>query len=260
MRRDPKTPALLASLIILVTTGVYSKGADVSDVTPLKIKIIQPWTDTTITLVVPGSPGPFPTKCTTETLKVRRAIYQMVPTPPREFLGLEKFSILEVDDPHSKKWWFIDGEHSFYVSDRSGMRGFTFGPGVLIWTSSYFGLPDANSSTAAIAQFEKEINPEKLNEESNKRLTTNRIRLMQSVPQFYFSDAPVPGTGVIVPLIEAIDITDGILRLDMRHSNTQKPGSIWIDLTRKRVIRSVFDGQEMDLTTGKSFAVPLKKP
>ncbi|HTS17828.1 MAG TPA: hypothetical protein VMP11_09665 [Verrucomicrobiae bacterium] len=245
---------------LLVATLVYSMGDSVSNATPMKTEFIEPWADSTIKLIVPGSSGPPATKCKTETTTVRRAVYQVVPKPDPGSLIPERFSILEVDDPHTKKWWFIDGEHSFYVSDRSGMKGFTVGPGVLVWSSSYFGLPDTNSSTTAIAQFEKEINTEKLSHEFNQRITANRIQLMQSLPQFYFSDAPAPGGGLVMPLVEAIDLTDGILRLDIRHPKTQKLGSIWMDLTAKKVSRSVVDGQEMDLNTGKPFAVPLKTP
>jgi hypothetical protein len=254
-----KHSVLLGSIIILVTTSVYSKGDNVSNVTPIKTTIIRPWTDTTITLVVPGSSGPPATKCVTETVTVRRAIYQVVPKPDPGSIP-EAFSILEIDDPSTKQWCFIDGQHSFYVSDRSGIRGFTVGPGMLNWTSSYFEVPDTNASAAAIAQFEKDFNTQKLSQELLNRITANRIVLGQAVPQFYFSDAPAPGGVMVIPLVDAIDLSDGILRLDIRHPNTQQPGSIWIDLAAKKVIRSVIDGQEMDLNTGKPFAVPLKTP
>jgi hypothetical protein len=267
-------PKLLLCLALVLSAGVFGcsrvaraeeTNAPASTNTaqsywPVKPIIIRPWTDTTITLVVPGSSGPPATKCVTETVTVRRAIYQVVPKPDPGSFVPEAFSILEFDDPSTKKRCFIDGEHSFFVSDPSGMKGFTVGPGVLNWTSSYLEVPDTNSSSAAIAQFEREFNTDKLSQELRKRISPNRIVLRQAVPQFYFSDGPAPGGALVIPLVEAIDLTDGILRLDIRNPNTQKSGSIWIDLTAKRTRRSIVDGQEMDLNTGKPFALPLKKP
>jgi hypothetical protein len=63
-----------------------------------------------------------------------------------------------------------------------------------------------------------------------------------------------PGT----PSIRAIDFTDGILRLDMVSEGGKFTGSFWMDFKAKKVIRSVVDGQKMDLDPEKPWPVLRK--
>jgi hypothetical protein len=63
-------------------------------------------------------------------------------------------------------------------------------------------------------------------------------------------------------LIEIVG--DEVTRLTILIPNpvTKIPASFWIDLKAKKVIKSVVDGREMDLSavgTHKTYAVPLMK-
>ena len=151
--------------------------------------------------------------------------------------------------------------NSFYISDGLIFKGYTVDPGILIWSDSYLELPDSVNESYAISQFETNFNAQKFNQEWNKR-RVNRIELRQAAPQFYFSDGPYPGGGTPLPKVESVDLTDGVLHLDIRNPVTKMPASFWIDLKAKKVIKSVVDGQEMDLSdvgSHKNYAIPLKK-
>jgi hypothetical protein len=84
--------------------------------------------------------------------------------------------------------------------------------------------------------------------------------LNRVLPQYWFSDSPHSGGLLVGPNIEGINVIDSILQLDLRNPKTQKAASIWIDLKSKRVVRSVADGQEMDVKNlgAKPYALPLK--
>ena len=66
----------------------------------------------------------------------------------------------------------------------------------------------------------------------------------------------------MAPELTAVDLTDDILRVDLRNRwPTPVPASIWIDLKSRSVIKSVVDGQEMDLKGGQPrYLLPPEKP
>jgi len=71
------------------------------------------------------------------------------------------------------------------------------------------------------------------------------IQFRDAFPRFYFSS----GTGSTAGIqVEAIELTDGILRLDLRNSFTKVPAIVWIDLNSKKVTKAIVDGKEMDLS------------
>jgi hypothetical protein len=111
----------------------------------------------------------------------------------------------------------------------------------------------------AIARFDTEFDGEKLWQIERAALLTNRIGFAPAVTVYYFSDAPSPGGGLPIPTTEAVELVDDLLRINLRNPVTQKTASIWVDLKNKKITKSVVDGQEMDLTTGKPYATPLKK-
>ena len=246
--------------MILVAAAACSKADNISNSKSMKMKIVKPWDDITVKLVRGGSGSLRASKSETQQIKVKRAVYDIAPRPLE---GRSVYSMLLIPDPFTRKQIFIDGEHTFYISDSAGMKGFTVCPGGdLLWSGSYLELSDTNQSDTAIAQFERSFDSQKLKQEWAKRLTVNRMVLRQAVSQFYFSAGPYPGGAIIEPQIETIDLTDGILRLDIRNPVTKIAASIWIDLKAKTVVKSVVDGQEMDVSavgTSKAYAVPSKK-
>jgi hypothetical protein len=225
---------------------------------PVKMKIIEPWKDVTIKLVVPGSTGPSAIKCKYEEIKVKRAVYEIVPNPIN---GKADYSMLLIHDPYTKKKIFIEEDSNFYVSDNLGMKGFSLGVGDLSSGDSFIELPETNQDDTAIAYFEENLKPEELRQEQIKGVTVNRMVIRDALSQYYTSDGPYAGGRLVMLQVEAVDLTDGILRLDIRNPVTKIPAIVWIDLKAKKVIKSVVNGQEMDLSSSEQngFAVPLKK-
>jgi hypothetical protein len=255
-------PILLLGLALVLSGGfavVRADGAVTNS--PLNIKIIEPSKNITIWLVVPGSDS-LHIKSQTVDITAKEIFYNFVPKPDSGLARfLPKAASLEIHDPYARKICFIDPDHSFYISDSLGFNGYTVGPGGLIWSDSYLELPDSVNEGYAISQFEKNFDAQKFNQEWKNR-DVNRIGLGQVVPQFYFSDGPNPGGGTPLPKVESVDLADGVLHLDIRNPVTKIPASFWMDLKAKKVIKSVVDGQEMDLSavgTDKNYAVPLKK-
>jgi len=207
---------------------------------------------------VPGSTGPSAIKSKYEEIKVKRAVYEIVPNPIN---GHAEYSMLLIHDPYTKKKILIEGDYTFYVSDNLGMKGFWLGSGVLLSGDSFYELPETNQDDTAIAHFEEDFKPEELRQEQIKRLSVNRMVLRDALSPYYTSDGPYAGGRLVMLQVEAVDLTDGILRLDIRNPVTKIPAIVWIDLKTKKVIKSVVNGQEMDLSSSEQngFSVPLKK-
>lgn len=251
---------LLCLALVLGVGFAVVRADDTATNEPSTIKIIEPSKNITVRLVVPGSDS-FHIKGQTKEIAAKEIFYNFVPKPDSgmasSFLNAAS---LEIHDPDARKICFIDPDHSFYISDSLTVKGYTVGPGVLIWSDSYLELPDSVNESYAISQFETNFNAQKFNQEWNKR-RVNRIGLDQAAPQFYFSDGPYGG-GTPLPRVESVEMTDGVLHLDIRNPVTKTPSSFWIDLQTKKVIKSVVDGQEMDLSavgTHNNYAIPLKK-
>ena len=125
--------------------------------------------------------------------------------------------------------------------------------------NSCIEIADADGGMdAAMSQFVTGIVSRKLNEQTDKQLT-KRYNFAIVTPKYFFSDGPYPGGVSVEPVIESIDATDGVLKLTIKNPVTNKSAQIFIDLKVKKIIKSIVDGQEMDLNAGKPFAVPLKK-
>jgi hypothetical protein len=220
------------------------------------MKIVEPWKNITVKLVTAGFSGPPVIKSKTEELAAKQAVYQISPAPRPD---RDKCSFLYMNDLLRKKKTFIEGGYPFYLSDDSGIRGVFVAAGVIIWCDSYFELTNTVSDEAAIKNFENNFDPRKAGQEFENKLTTNRIGLKQAVSRWYFSKSPSAGNALVDPQVESVDYVDNILKLDIRNPSTKIPATLWINLKEKKVIKSVVDGQEMDLNSGKPFAVPQKK-
>ncbi len=238
--------------------GDTARGADLPPFnTPTKLQLSGTWSNVTIKLVLPGSSNP-PVKCSVAEIPAQRAVYKVIPKPPLPYWG--EFSILAAHNPHSKKNCLIAADHAFYALGKSGLTGYTvFTPGVY-WSHSYLELPDSEGDlAAAIAKFEKEFDGRKLNDgllqERHDRLGFQRVS-----PIFYFLETPIGGAKRVVMKVEAFEISDDILRLDLRNPATKAPATYWIDPQQRKVIKSVVDGVEMNVDTpGQPWADPLRK-
>ena len=80
------------------------------------------------------------------------------------------------------------------------------------------------------------------------------------MPDHYCFESPGGGAQYLTPKLESFCLEDGFLRLDIRKkAEPQIPATLWIDRKAKKVVRSVVNGVEMDINTGKGYAVPIVK-
>ena len=244
-------------LAILIAPFVHSQT--ITNRNSRDIEIIEPWKPVTIKLMRPDSAYSTGGQYKISEIKASVADYKFNDKPQSGIAAsLDKFPILKIDFSDSKKIYFVDPEHTFYVFDGSDLKGYTIGPGVLIWSSSYLAVAETEGDDAAVARFEKSFNSQKLNDEWDRR-RLNRINLSQAASRFYFSDGPYPGGGTPMPELVEVGMTNNVLLLDIQNPATKIVGDFWINLKEKEVTKSVVDGQEMNLNTGKSFASPFNK-
>ena len=212
--------------------------------------------DITAKLVVPGSSGLFGAKCKIESVAAKEFNHKI----KAGALSGADFLFAAIHDPYTKMIYIVPSSpetNYFYISDKSGMIwcGLLEGGG-FVCSKSPFEMPEsAGGINVEIGRFESEYDDLKL--EEGKDANMFRIGLRTAVPALFFtthsgSSQPARGT------IQAIDMADGILHLNILSDGGKYVASLWIDLKAKKVIKSIVNDQEMDLT-GKAFAVPLKK-
>jgi len=239
-----------------------SSSGNLSMVNPMRLALVEPWTNTTVKFLVPGSSGPPTVKSQIVEVPAKLAVYG-VAEPTNSTLTRVRFPILAVNNPYTKKTCIITGYNSnngYYVVNASGdLQNYTIGSGVM-WRESFIEIPAVQGGMdAAIARFEADYDAGKLMQIERQAALALDINLKSAASAYYFSDVPGAGGGAVGAKTESLDLTDGVLRMDVRNPSTKIPATFWVDLKAKKVIKSVVNGQEMDLTTGKPFAVPLKK-
>jgi hypothetical protein len=242
-----------AYLILLITASVHAqitntfKPNNAFNSNSMNINKLQK--QIMVKLVIPGSSGQLVKKCQINNVSAREIIYR-----PTE--GSEMYSLAAIYDSHSKKTFIVPSLFDFYISNGSGMLACKLSLGDLVWCKNYFEvIKSTGDLDAAIAQFASSSDENVLRQKLNK---IYRVSLRNAAPPLFFttnSGTSQPTTGTI----KTISMTDDTLRLDMISEGGKFTGSFWIDLKAGKIIKSVIDGQEMDLNTGRSFAVPLKK-
>jgi len=232
------------------------------DVNPMKLTLTTPWANTTVKLVVPGTAGPPLKKSTTVEVPAKSATYSSNFGQPRQM----SLNILAITDPYTKRICIVAGpgpgfeKTYFYVSSSSGVLAYFVGPWLLIQSTSYVSMAAGGSVDAAIAQFEANFDGQKMKDLMVDAALNKKISLPTG-GYFFTQEMPGPpgpgGAGGKIA-VEAVDITDDSMFLDLRNMSAKLSATYSIDLKAKKVTRLVEDGQEMDLSA-KPLPVPLKK-
>jgi hypothetical protein len=98
------------------------------------------------------------------------------------------------------------------------------------------------------------MNEEKLVQADQK---FSHISLVNGAPFEFFTANSLGGSQPGFPTITSAVLNDGMLQIDLTSSGGVYKGRFWIDLHARKLIRSVVNGQEMDIT--KMFGgVPVK--
>jgi len=235
----------------------------------MKLHLLTPWFTVNVKFLLVGRSTSPTTQSKILNVAGKMAVYN-IPDQTNNTLARLKFTVLVIDDPIRKQTCVIAGNElsvksdsslqNFYVSNNSGLKFYGANSGIN-WQESYLELPSASGSTdKAIARFEAEFDGNKLLQLDRIVAKYNRVNFDVAATPYYFSDSPNPGGMDIFMNIDTVDLTDEVMCIGMTNPNTKKQASFWVDLKASKVIKSKVDGVEMDLTTGRPFAVPQKKP
>ena len=235
----------------------------------MKLHLLTPWFTVNVKFLLVGRSTSPTTQSKILNVAGKMAVYN-IPDQTNNTLARLKFTVLVIDDPIRKQTCVIAGNElsvksdsslqNFYVSNNSGLKFYGANSGIN-WQESYLELPSTSGSTdKAIARFEAEFDGNKLLQLDRIVAKYNRVNFDVAATPYYFSDSPNPGGMDIFMNIDTVDLTDEVMCIGMTNPNTKKQASFWVDLKASKVIKSKVDGVEMDLTTGRPFAVPQKKP
>ncbi|MEI6074446.1 MAG: hypothetical protein WCS94_02655 [Verrucomicrobiota bacterium] len=268
---------LLLGLALVLGGGLAISRADNTATNVQKeLNTIIGWTNSTVKLVVPGSSGFLgfhSTKCKIEEVPEKVIFFTKTTQNARGTRTVTNW-VAEVRDPYTKKICLVAPFCYFVVSKNSGMVWFWPASMEIFWQHSFFEVTESeNNKDTAITRFISEYDNEKL------LMQESRVLLRNAAPLDFFWQ----GSSIAVKSrIQSLDLTDGILRLDLLmndgkggkytgdvdgsedddfHYRQNRPphygimGSFWIDLNKRKVVKSVIDGYRMNLHTG-GFAVP----
>ena len=102
------------------------------------------------------------------------------------------------------------------------MRAYAIGSSVQ-WSRSYVEIPGAiDDLQAAIKRFESEQNGESLHRAQINRIKTDSVSLREATVDYFFSDRSSPGGADVTPQLESYNITDEILKVNLRNPETGK--------------------------------------
>jgi hypothetical protein len=177
---------------------------------------------------------------------------------------LPDFDVVALSNPYANAVCIARAEPSrfnnmFYVSSKTGVVAYDVLGGGIIWENNYLSIPNAQTDlNTAIAQFEANFDGKKFSENFLAAAEKNAIGIGIAAPMDWFSDAPSPGGAMVIPVVDAVEITDDTLQLVIHNPSTMKVATFWINLKTKKVTKSIVDGQEMVISTGRApFATPL---
>jgi len=161
-------------------------------------------------------------------------------------------SIIAVSNPIDKKSYIIPGFNNFYIFKKDEVLSCSMssGGGFYIWKSLY-------SSSGSLEQVVDSF----LSETSKKDLNTNfissaEIHLAAAAPYLFFTANSAGGSQPVIYKIKSFEIEKNILKMNILSDGNIFSGDFWIDISNNQVVKSVIDGVEMKLHTGKMFASP----
>ncbi len=151
-------------------------------------------------------------------------------------LAPRQFGIVAISDPKTNDTYVMNGGQ-FYVSTPSSIIASWLVVGTLNFSTPYLKLPaSAGGVPAAIARFCREFTPERVAEESQRY---DSIRLSAVAPRDFFER----GSQLVAAELVSLQAENGTLRIELRsHAGTL--GEFWIDVERRAVLKSTFDGRE----------------
>ncbi len=201
------------------------------------------WRDKSVKLLSAGTKGPPAHPSHTDTITAK-ASYTMLG-------GIRPYGFVAIEAPTAKQFYFVPDGMEFFLATDDGVFGC-----VLSFRDSsdehlnlfkcYLAVSNNGGFTAAADQIEKWAETQKFDDQidfvERSLMTRLDLRLPTSSPLF------ADRAGKIAWLVvKDMDLTDGILQLDLNNVYNGKTGTVWIDLKARKTIRAIADGQEVDL-------------
>ena len=191
------------------------------------------WDERIVDLVVSSTSG---AGTTVEKVGSKAAIY--IPSGKTA-----EFQLAVISEPRSGNSYIVRGYQTFYVVHNGDMLAVLVGSGKVSWLGSYFKLSTHSDDVAVISRFVSQTNDEALFRSDQRRVW---VSLRPGVPdQFFLAGSLLESSQIAIPSISAIDLANGVLRLDLVSDRAKYKGTFWIDLDAGTLLRSVLDGREV---------------
>lgn len=234
--------------VLLIATTALTLAARPSSAEPLRgdtmqsrtvqsraaLRVDASWNDFPVRLVIPGTnvaPG-----------RVERITGKYVRYLPP---GSDLVILGVITDPHTGYTYATEGLRTFYVSFGDSLMGCTVGTGTVALTRSFSRVPSgAASPSAVIEQLLSSLSDEELFQRSRQ---ATLIGLASGVPAAFFTQNSAGGSGGALAAVTAVDVTDGILRMDLLSHGGKYAAELWISLADGKLVRSMVDGKEWPL-------------
>ena len=192
----------------------------------------QSWESAMIDVVFPGTAG---TPMRVERRETRTTLLGYSLPPGSIHLAVIADKPSGVTYINRAEWWF----YLFYNNDLLACH---INGGRFSWSESLFKASGDTEST--IASFVAAVDDETI---ANRHLNYHNVDLRHAVPLPFFTAGSRGGSFFGKPTVTDIDITDGVLRLDLLSDGDKYRASFWIDLAAQKLLRATIDGKETDL-------------
>ena len=258
-------PKLILCLALVLSGGLFGRfniaSADETNASQSYVTatVKTNWTDAQVTL--------YQTTGGTVQLDAKREVVTVCYGP-----YTNDWDVLAFVDPETGNAWVgsgFDVGQMFYLETESGIfcgNVFFVGPvalgaarrdihgvvvgsevsGLIIWNRSFVAsVKHGENVDAAIKQFNKNIDlktVERMPEERRISLGDNLHQVENGLDPWLFQDEG-RGSQFKATTIEAIDVSDGKLRLDLKNPTGSHKASVWIDLKTWQVVKTIQDGK-----------------
>jgi hypothetical protein len=238
-------------MFFILATHANAQQGNITLTNSVKFVIKKNWYDKAVALVVSDSAIKTNEESRITKTIAKCAIYSHAEPDksPRSFNGETfEYYIGAIRNPVNNKIYLIDAGCDIYLADQTNLTG-VYNPasGEMTCVRNILPPESGGNFDFAIKKFEKELDFEKLGPGQNISQQF-RIRITAAAPPNFFLGPN--SSGMIAsasPKLQSAALTDGILQLDILGMNLTQSGSFFIDLNARKVVKSIINGQEMNL-------------
>lgn len=171
--------------------------------------------------------------------RVERVTVRVVTYRPSPGMALD-LSAITTDEADAI--YIIRGGHTFYIHEKGEMLGCTVSAGGVTIGKSVFRYPKESGGVSdAIEKFVDGLNDQGLPFETT---TGDRIDLRPGAPLTFFTADSRMTSQIGIPTVTSLDLNGDMLTLGLQSPGGRHAGRFWIDLSKRRLIRSIVDGKE----------------